>query len=165
MLSYNQQKCYIFVNIDEYNLFDILLLLFTFLIFNLVFNRFFVIFHVFFGKYTLTYVTHFLHWFWKTKIWLKIQSLRSLSGSKIVLNLTSNSYLYQKSESSEARVSEGKKKVVLFPEIGQANNFLSLTHPHSRMCIRIHIFNFEKQQASKRKARIQKNQKKLKKKR
>ena len=37
VLSCHQQKCYIFVNIDEYNLFDILLLLFTFLVFNLVF--------------------------------------------------------------------------------------------------------------------------------
>ena len=48
-------KCYIFVNIDEYNLFDILLLLFTFLIINLVFNHFFVISQIFFGKYTVTY--------------------------------------------------------------------------------------------------------------
>ena len=50
------QKCYIFVNFDKYNLLDILLLLLTFLIFNLVFNHFSVIFHIFFGKYTLTYL-------------------------------------------------------------------------------------------------------------
>ena len=53
MLSCHQQKCYIFVNFEEYNLFDILLLLLTFLIFNLVVNHFSVIFHIFFGKYTL----------------------------------------------------------------------------------------------------------------
>ena len=52
MLSCHQQKCYIFVNIDEYNPFDILLLLFTFLIFNLVFSHFFVIFHIFFSANT-----------------------------------------------------------------------------------------------------------------
>ena len=52
VLACNQQKYYIFVNIDEYKLFDILLLLFMFLIFSLVFNHF-VIFHIFFGKYTL----------------------------------------------------------------------------------------------------------------
>ena len=37
------------------------------------------------------------------------------------------------------------KKVVLFPEIGRVKNVLSLTRPHSRMCIRIHIFNLKKQ--------------------
>ena len=57
MLSCHQQKCYIFVNFDEYNLFEILLL-FTFLVFNLVFKHFFVIFHIFFGKYTLTCISH-----------------------------------------------------------------------------------------------------------
>ena len=50
VLSCHQLKCYIFVTIDECNLFDILLLLFTFLIFNLIFNHFFVICHIFFGK-------------------------------------------------------------------------------------------------------------------
>ena len=34
---------------------------------------------------------------------------------------------------------------MLFPEIGQVKEFLSLTLPHSRMCIRIHVFNFKKQ--------------------
>ena len=52
MLACNQQKYYIFVNFDEYNVSDILFLLFTFLIFSLVFNHF-VIFHISFGKYTL----------------------------------------------------------------------------------------------------------------
>ena len=37
-----------------------------------------------------------------------------------------------------------KKKVVLFPEIGQMKNFLSLTLPHSRMCIRINLFQTKK---------------------
>ena len=32
------------------------------------------------------------------------------------------------------------KKVLLFPEIGQVKIFLSPTHPHIRMCIRIYIF-------------------------
>ena len=49
------------------------------------------------------------------------------------------------------------KKVVLFPEIS-----LSLPHPHSRMCIRINIFNFKK---AKPKQQEDKTQKKLKKKR
>ena len=56
VLSCQQQKCYIFVNIDENNLFEILLLRFTSLIFSLVFNHFLVIFQIFFSKYTLTYV-------------------------------------------------------------------------------------------------------------
>ena len=33
------------------------------------------------------------------------------------------------------------KKVVLFPEIGRVKFFISLTRPHSRMCIKIYIFN------------------------
>ena len=37
------------------------------------------------------------------------------------------------------------KKVVLFPEIGRMKKILSLTRPHSQMCIRIYIFNFKKQ--------------------
>ena len=51
-----------------------------------------------------------------------------------------------------------KKKLVLFPEIGRMKLFLSLTRLHSRMCIRIYIFNFKKQE-------YKKKQKKLKKKR
>ena len=34
-------------------------------------------------------------------------------------------------------------KVVLFPEISRVKLFLSLTRPHSRMCIRIYIFCFK----------------------
>ena len=37
----------------------------------------------------------------------------------------------------------GAKKVVLFPEISRVKIFLSLTRPHSRMCIRIYIFNLK----------------------
>ena len=33
-----------------------------------------------------------------------------------------------------------KKRVVLFPEIGRVNFFLSLTRWHGRMCIRIYVF-------------------------
>ena len=61
----------------------------------------------------------------------------------------------------------GKKKVVLFLETGQGKNFLLLICSHSQMCIRICIFNFKKQTSKKKKqnkARIQKKQKKLKKK-
>ena len=36
------------------------------------------------------------------------------------------------------------KKIVLFPEIGRVRIFLSLTRPHSRMCIRINIFSLKK---------------------
>ena len=50
VLSCHQHKCYIFVNIDEYNLFDILLLLFTFLNFNLVFQPFLCNFSYFFWQ-------------------------------------------------------------------------------------------------------------------
>ena len=61
------------------------------------------------------------------------------------------------------------KKVVLFPEIGRVKKFLSLTRLHSRMCIRIHTFNFKKQQTNKetskqKKNKNQKEQNKLKKK-
>ena len=54
-------------------------------------------------------------------------------------------------------------------EIGWAKTFLSLTRPHSRVCIRIYIFNFKKanKQAKKtnkktKKTRKQKKQKKTK---
>ena len=33
----------------------------------------------------------------------------------------------------------GQKIVVLFPKIGRVKRFLSLTLPHSRMCIRFHF--------------------------
>ena len=48
------KNCYIFLNIDKYNL------LTSIYVFNfkLVFNYFFLIFHTFFGKYTLTYLKH-----------------------------------------------------------------------------------------------------------
>ena len=42
------------------------------------------------------------------------------------------------------------KKVVLFPEIGRMKKILSLTRPHSQMCIRIYIFNFKNKQTSKK---------------
>ena len=41
------------------------------------------------------------------------------------------------------------KKVVFFPEIGRVKNILSLTRPHSRMCIRIYIFNFKNKKKTK----------------
>ena len=53
----------------------------------------------------------------------------------------------------------GRKKVVMFPEIGRVKFFWSLTRPHSRMCIRIYIFHFKTQQINKqtnKKARIKK---------
>ena len=37
------------------------------------------------------------------------------------------------------------KKVFLFLEIGRMKKILSFTRSHSRMCIRIYIFNFKKQ--------------------
>ena len=43
------------------------------------------------------------------------------------------------------------KKVVLFPEIGRVKMFLSLIHPHSRMCIRTYIFNIKKQTSKQQK--------------
>ena len=60
VLSCHQRKCYVFVNFDNTTFFDILLVLFTLLIFNLVFNHFFVIFHIFFGKCTLSYIKYLL---------------------------------------------------------------------------------------------------------
>ena len=37
-------------------------------------------------------------------------------------------------------------KVVLFPEICRVKKFLSLTSRHSRLCIRIYIFNLKSKQ-------------------
>ena len=56
------------------------------------------------------------------------------------------------------------KRVVLFPEIGWVNIFLSLTRSHSRMCIRIYISNFKKSKnrKTKKKTRIQKKAKETK---
>ena len=65
------------------------------------------------------------------------------------------------------------KKGVLFPEIGPVKIFLSLTRPHSRMCIRIHVSNLKqktkkakkkKKKAKKKNKTEDKKQKKLKKK-
>ena len=39
---------------------------------------------------------------------------------------------------------EGKKKLVLFSEIGRVKIILSFTRLRCRMCIRIYIFNFKK---------------------
>ena len=52
------------------------------------------------------------------------------------------------------------KKVVLFPQIGRVKKILSVTGPHSRMCIRIYIFNF-KSQTNKQKKKKNKNTKKV----
>ena len=49
--------------------------------------------------------------------------------------------------------SEAQKKLVLFSEINQVKYFLSLTCPHSRMGIRIHIFKFKKQQNKKQESK------------
>ena len=43
------------------------------------------------------------------------------------------------------------KKVILFPEITRVKMFLSFIHPHSRVCIRIYIFNFQKKKKGKQK--------------
>ena len=52
----------------------------------------------------------------------------------------------------------GQKEVVLFLEIDRGKNFLSLIHPHSQMCIRIHILNVKKQTSKKQnKTRTQKS--------
>ena len=58
----------------------------------------------------------------------------------------------------------GPKKVALFPEIGRVKIFLSLNRPHSRMCIKIYIFNFKKQtnnqkNQKQKKTRLQKKRK------
>ena len=41
-------------------------------------------------------------------------------------------------------INVGAKKVILFPEITLVKMFLSFIHPHSRVCIRIYIFNLKK---------------------
>ena len=58
----------------------------------------------------------------------------------------------------------GPKKVALFLDIGRVKIFLSLTRPHSRMCIKIYIFNFKKQtnnqkNQKQKKTRFQKKEK------
>ena len=47
--------------------------------------------------------------------------------------------------------SSGQRKIVSFPEIDRVKKNLSLTRPHSRICIRIYIFNFKKQQQQQKK--------------
>ena len=60
------------------------------------------------------------------------------------------------------------KKGVLFPEIGPVKIFLSLTRPHSRMCIRKHVSNLKQKTKKAKKKKTNKTedkkQKKLKKK-
>ena len=51
------------------------------------------------------------------------------------------------------------KNVVLFQENYQVKIFLSVSRPHSRMCIRIYTFNFKKKQTNKKETRIQKKKK------
>ena len=59
-------------------------------------------------------------------------------------------------------IGKAKKKVVLFPEIGRVKIFISLTRPHSRMCMAIYIFNFKKQTNKQKKKREYKKSKKKK---
>ena len=51
------------------------------------------------------------------------------------------------------------KKVILFPEITRVKMFLSFIHPHSRVCIRIYIFNFQKKKEKENKKNSQKTMK------
>ena len=53
--------------------------------------------------------------------------------------------IFKKLLSGEPTHALRPKKVVLFPEKRRVKYFLSLTCPHSRMCIRIHIVNFKKE--------------------
>ena len=55
-----------------------------------------------------------------------------------------------------------KKKVVLFPEIGRVNFFLSLNRWHGRMCIRIYVFLiWKKKQTNKKTKKKQKKPKRI----
>ena len=51
------------------------------------------------------------------------------------------------------------KNIVLFQENYQVKIFLSVSRPHSRMCIRIYTSNFKKKQTNKKETRIQKKKK------
>ena len=51
------------------------------------------------------------------------------------------------------------KNIVLFQENYQVKIFLSVSRPHSRMCIRIYTFNLKKKQTNKKETRIQKKKK------
>ena len=53
------------------------------------------------------------------------------------------------------------KKVALFPEIGRVKTFLSLTRPHSRMCLRIYIFNFKNKEKTTKKVKESKEEKRI----
>ena len=53
--------------------------------------------------------------------------------------------IFKKLLSGEPTHTLRPKKVALFPEKRRVKYFLSLTCPHSRMCIRIHIVNFKKE--------------------
>ena len=62
-------------------------------------------------------------------------------------------------------INVGAKKVILFPEITHVKMFLSFIHPHSRVCIRIYIFNLKKkkkQQGNKKKQEDKSKQRKVK---
>ena len=65
---------------------------------------------------------------------------------------------------TDPKAKKKKKKVVLFPEIGRLKFFLSLTHPHSRTCIRIYIFCSEQKKTltQKQKAKETKGNRKTK---
>ena len=82
-------------------------------------------------------------------------SLGNLVSDSFLFNVVFRHCILTKRKSSCFRKSTGWKF------------FISLTCPHSLMCIKIYIFNFRKQtnkQKKKKKARIKKKQKKLKKK-
>ena len=66
--------------------------------------------------------------------------------------------IFKKLLSGEPTHTLRPKKVALFPEKRRVKYFLSLTCPHSRMCIRIHIVNFKKETYKKK----NKNTKKVK---
>ena len=51
------------------------------------------------------------------------------------------------------------KNVVLFQENYQVKIFLSVSRPHSRMCIRIYTFNFKKNKQTKKKQEYKKRKK------
>ena len=54
-----------------------------------------------------------------------------------------------------------KIKVVLFPEIGQVKDFLSLTRPHSRMRIRIYNFNLKEEKKKRENKKSKRNQRRI----
>ena len=57
-----------------------------------------------------------------------------------------------------------QRKVVMFPETSRLKKILSLTRPHSPMCIKIYIFNFKKTKpkiARRQKAKETKEEKRM----